>query len=91
MQKIFIISVLFSIFLMISCEKESEKIRHTPIIIFEQPSENTFSIGEEIPVKISVTHNEVLDNIKYYEFCDCSDDNYDSVNLIEWENIYELS
>ena len=91
MQKIFILSVLFSLFLIISCEKESEEVIHTPTIVFEQPTENTFSIGEEIPVKISITHNEVLDNVKYYEFCNCSDDNYDSVDFIEWENIYELS
>ena len=31
----------------------------------------------------------MLDNITYYEICDCTDDNFDSLELIELKNVYE--
>lgn len=86
--------ILLIIFLclnfMTSCEKEKEEIIK-PNIIFESPSDTNFLIGKSILVTISVNHNEALDNIKYYEILNCSDDNYDSLNLTEWEDVYELS
>jgi hypothetical protein len=75
--------------LFFSCEEVKNELK-TPNIIFENPTNENFLIGENISISISVTHNEVLDNIKYYEVINCSDDNYDSLNLLEWENIYEL-
>lgn len=62
----------------------------TPNIKFESPTNDFFLIGEDISISILVNHDEVLDNVKYYETLNCSDDNYDSINLLEWENIYEL-
>ena len=29
-------------------------------------------------------------NVKYYEILNCFDDNFNSLSLLEWENIYEL-
>ena len=82
--------ILLSLFLFTSCEKEQIEIMK-PSIIFENPNTTNFLIGETIPISISINHTEVLDNVKYYEIFNCSDDNYNFLNLFEWENIYETS
>jgi len=79
---------LFIIFTFSSCEKEKEE-KIKPNIIIENPSNDYYLIGESIPVSISVNHEENIDNITYYEILNCSDDNFDSFNLLEWKNIYE--
>tara|TARA_B100001758_G_C18164514_1_gene480907 strand:- start:141 stop:527 length:387 start_codon:yes stop_codon:yes gene_type:complete len=78
-----------SFFSITSCEEENNQIT-TPNIIFENLSNENFIIGDDINISILVNHEEVLDNVKYYEILNCSDDNFDSLSLLEWENIYEL-
>ena len=78
---------IFSFFIF-SCEEEKNEVS-TPNIIFEAPLVDSFLIGEDINVSIFVNHDEVIDNIKYYEIFDCTNDNFDSLVLQEWENIYE--
>ena len=89
MEKKFALLTLFLSLLITSCEKENNQII-TPNIIFEYPSNENFIIGDDINISILVNQEEVLDNVKYYEIFNCSDDNFDSLNLLEWENIYEL-
>ena len=79
---------LFLIFISSSCEKEKEE-KIKPNIIIENPSNDYYSIGESIPVSITINHQENIDNITYYEILNCSDDNFDSFNLLEWKNVYE--
>tara|TARA_Y100000589_G_scaffold78285_1_gene71988 strand:- start:423 stop:830 length:408 start_codon:yes stop_codon:yes gene_type:complete len=79
---------LFLIFISSSCEKEKEE-KIKPNIIIENPSNDYYLIGESIPVSIKVNHEENIDNITYYEILNCSDDNFDSFNLLEWKNVYE--
>tara|TARA_Y100001934_G_C12258899_1_gene728996 strand:+ start:27 stop:431 length:405 start_codon:yes stop_codon:yes gene_type:complete len=78
---------IFSFFIF-SCEDEKNEVSY-PSIIFEAPLIESFLIGEDINISIFVNHNEVIDNIKYYEIFDCSNDDFDSLVLQEWENIYE--
>ena len=78
---------IFSFFIF-SCEKEKNEIS-SPDIIFESPLVESFLIGEDINISIFINHDEVIDNIKYYEIFDCNNDNFDSLVLQEWENIYE--
>ncbi len=78
---------IFSFFIF-SCEEEKNEVS-TPNIIFEAPLVDSFLIGEDINISIFVNHDEVIDNIKYYEIFDCSNDDFDSLILQEWENIYE--
>ena len=78
---------IFSFFIF-SCEEEKNEVS-TPNIIFEAPLIDSFLIGEDINISIFVNHDEVIDNIKYYEIFDCSNDDFDSLVLQEWENIYE--
>ena len=89
MKKFFPLLTLFLSLLITSCEEENNQII-TPNIIFENPSNGNFIIGDDINISILINHEEVLDNVKYYEIFNCSDDNFDSLNLLEWENIYEL-
>ena len=89
MKKFFPLLTLFLSLLITSCEEENNQII-TPNIIFENPSNGNFIIGDDINMSILINHEEVLDNVKYYEIFNCSDDNFDSLNLLEWENIYEL-
>ncbi len=89
MNNLRLIIAIFCLLPIISCEK-SEEIVQKPLIRFQEPSLDTFSIGENIPVNISVKHHEILHSVKYYEIFDCSDDNYDSIELLEEENIDEL-
>ena len=89
MKKISALLVLFLSLFIISCEEENNQII-TPIIIFEDLSNEIFTIGDDINISILINHEEVLDNVKYYEILNCSDDNFDSLSLLEWENIYEL-
>ena len=42
-----------SLFLLVSCEKSAEIIQK-PLIRFQEPSLNIFSIGENIPINISI-------------------------------------
>tara|TARA_B100001559_G_C16111354_1_gene444055 strand:+ start:122 stop:535 length:414 start_codon:yes stop_codon:yes gene_type:complete len=79
---------LFIIFSFSSCEKEKEE-KNTPNIIIENPSNDYYLIGESIPISITINHEENLDNITYYEILNCSDDSFDTFNLLEWENVYE--
>ncbi len=81
--------ILIIVLFTISCEEENYEII-PPNIILESPTNENFLIGENINISILVNHNEVLDNVKYYEITNCSDDTFDSLNLLEWENIYEL-
>tara|TARA_Y100001954_G_C15578990_1_gene487377 strand:- start:329 stop:733 length:405 start_codon:yes stop_codon:yes gene_type:complete len=78
---------IFSFFIF-SCEEEKNEVS-TPNIIFESPLVESFLIGEDINISIFINHDEVIDNIKYYEIFDCSNDDFDSLVLQEWENIYE--
>jgi hypothetical protein len=78
---------IFSFFIF-SCEEEKNEIS-TPNIIFESPLVESFLIGEDINISIFINHDEVIDNIKYYEIFDCTNNNFDSLVLQEWENIYE--
>lgn len=82
--------ILLSLFFVTSCEQEQIEIMK-PNIIFENPNNSNFLIGETISISISINHTEVLDKVKYYEIFNCSDDNYNFLNLFEWENIYETS
>ena len=78
---------IFSFFIF-SCEEEKNEVS-SPDIIFESPLVESFLIGEDINISIFINHDEVIDNIKYYEIFDCNNDNFDSLVLQEWENIYE--
>ncbi len=89
MKKKFTLLTLLLSLLIVSCEEENDQII-SPNIIFENPTNENFIIGDDINISILVNHEEVLDNVKYYEIFNCSDDNFDSLNLLEWENIYEL-
>ena len=89
MKKNYSLLILTLSLFIFSCEEEPNEIT-TPNITFESPTNESFLIGENINISILVSHNEVLDNVKYYEILNCSDDNYDSLNLLEWENIYQL-
>ncbi len=89
MKNQFTLFILMSFFSITSCEEENNQIT-TPNIIFENLSNENFIIGDDINISILVNHEEVLDNVKYYEILNCSDDNFDSLSLLEWENIYEL-
>ena len=82
--------MIFSLFFVNSCEQEQIEILK-PNIIFENPNNSNFLIGETISILISINHTEVLDKVKYYEIFNCSDHNYNCLNLFEWENIYETS
>ena len=78
---------IFSFFIF-SCEEEKNEVS-SPNIIFESPLVESFLIGEDINISIFINHDEVIDNVKYYEIFDCNNDNFDSLVLQEWENIYE--
>ncbi len=82
--------IILSLFFFNSCEQEQIEIMK-PNIIFENPNNSNFLIGETISILISINHTEVLDKVKYYEIFNCSDDNYNFLTLFEWENIYETS
>lgn len=88
MKNHYTLLILTLTLLIFSCDNDTNEIT-TPNIKFENPKNDFFLIGENISISILVNHDEVLDNVKYYETLNCSDDNYDSINLLEWENIYE--
>ena len=81
---------LFLIFISFSCEKEQEEAIK-PNIIIENPSNDFYLIGESIPISITINHEENINNVTYYEIINCSDDSFDSFNLLEWENVYETN
>lgn len=89
MKNYYTLLILTLTLFIFSCNKETNEII-TPNIKFESPANNFFLIGENISISISVNHDEVLDNVKYYEILNCSDEKFNSINLLEWENIYEL-
>ena len=64
--------ILLSLFFVTSCEQEQIEIMK-PNIIFENPNNSNFLIGETISISISINHTEVLDKVKYYEIFNCSD------------------
>ena len=72
-----------------SCSVEEENIINYPSISIMSPNQEMYEIGQDIPIEIFISHNEVLDNITYYETCDCTGDDYDSLDLIELNNIYQ--
>ncbi len=88
MKKKYTLLILTLSLFIFSCEKEKNEIK-TPNITFENPTNDNFLTGDNIDISILINHDEVLDNVKYYEIFNCSDDNYDVLELLEWENIYE--
>lgn len=88
MKKKYTLLILTLSLFIFSCEKEKNEIK-TPNITFENPTNDNFLTGDNIDISILINHDEVLDNVKYYEIFNCSDDNYDALELLEWENIYE--
>ena len=72
-----------------SCSVEEENVINYPSISIMSPNQEMYEIGQDIPIEIFISHNEVLDNITYYETCDCTGDDYDSLDLIELNNIYQ--
>ncbi len=88
MKKKYTLLILTLSLFIFSCEKEKNEIK-TPNIIFENPTNDNFLTGDNIDISILINHEDVLDNVKYYEIFNCSDDNYDVLELLEWENIYE--
>tara|TARA_B100001250_G_C19445360_1_gene633598 strand:- start:287 stop:673 length:387 start_codon:yes stop_codon:yes gene_type:complete len=71
------------------CSVDNEIVINYPNISINNPDQELYNIGQNIPIDILITHNEVLDNITYYESCNCTDNNFDSLNLIELKDIYE--
>ena len=88
MKQLQIPLIFIFLFFIFSCEEEKNEVS-SPNIIFEAPLVESFLIGEDINISIFINHDEVIDNIKYYEIFDCTNDNFDSLVLQEWENIYE--
>ena len=89
MNKIYF-SLIFALLIIIgSCSVEEEMTPSPPSISIINPTQEIYNIGQNIAVEILIAHDEVLDNITYYEICDCTDDNYDTLELIELKNVYE--
>ena len=80
--------VFFSL-LISSCSTEDVITLNYPSISVSNPNQELFSTGQSIPIDILITHNEALDNITYYESRSCTDNSFDSLNLIEIEDFYE--
>ena len=76
MKKKYTLLILTLSLFIFSCEKEKNEIK-TPNITFENPTNDNFLTGDNIDISILINHDEVLDNVKYYEIFNCSDDNYD--------------
>ncbi len=83
-----IISIL-TIFLFCTCSVDEERMIESPSISIINPTQDLYNIGQMINIDILISHNEVIDNITYYETCNCTDDEFDSLELIELKNVYE--
>ena len=83
-----IISIL-TIFLFCTCSVDEERVIESPSISIINPTQDLYNIGQIINIDILISHNEVIDNITYYETCNCTDDEFDSLELIELKNVYE--
>ena len=83
-----IISIL-TIFLFCTCSVDEERMIESPSISIINPTQELYNIGQIINIDILISHNEVIDNITYYETCNCTDDEFDSLELIELKNVYE--
>ena len=83
-----IISIL-TIFLFCTCSVDEEMMIESPSISIINPTQDLYNIGQIINIEILISHNEVIDNITYYETCNCTDDEFDSLELIELKNVYE--
>tara|TARA_B100001250_G_C19807740_1_gene794186 strand:- start:1476 stop:1892 length:417 start_codon:yes stop_codon:yes gene_type:complete len=80
---------ILTIFLFCTCSVDEERIIESPSISIINPTQELYNIGQMINIEILISHNEVIDNITYYETCNCTDDEFDSLELIELKNIYE--
>ena len=81
--------LIFIALLVNSCSTDDNITVNYPNIYINSPNQELYNIGQNITIDISITHNEVLDNITYYESCNCTDNNFDSLNLIELKDVYE--
>jgi len=77
------------VLLVSSCSTEDNTTVNYPNILVSNPNQELYNIGQNILIDIIITHDEVLDNITYYESCSCTDDNFDSLNLLEIKDLYE--
>lgn len=80
---------IFTIFLFCTCSVDEERMIESPSISIINPTQDLYNIGQIINIDILISHNEVIDNITYYETCNCTDDEFDSLELIELKNVYE--
>ena len=80
---------IFTIFLFCTCSVDEERMIESPSISIINPTQDLYNIGQMINIDILISHNEVIDNITYYETCNCTDDEFDSLELIELKNVYE--
>ena len=75
--------------LLTNCSSDENMTANYPNILVSNPNQELYNIGQNILIDITITHDEVLDNITYYESCSCTDNNFDSLNLLEIEDVYE--
>ena len=75
--------------LLTNCSSDENMTANYPNILVSNPNQELYNIGQNILIDIIITHDEVLDNITYYESCSCTDDNFDSLNLLEIKDLYE--
>ena len=81
---------LFSLILIFnSCEEENNRITNYPNISIINPNQEMYNIGQDIDINILISNDEVLDNILYLETCECTDDNLNSLELIELKNVFQ--
>ena len=80
---------MLTIFLFCTCSVDEERMIESPSISIINPTQDLYNIGQIINIDILISHNEVIDNITYYETCNCTDDEFDSLELIELKNVYE--
>ena len=87
MNKILLLLSLILIFN--SCEEENNRITNYPNISIINPNQEMYNIGQDIDINILISNDEVLDNILYLETCECTDDNLNSLELIELKNVFQ--
>ena len=78
------ISIIFN-----SCEVENNKIINYPSISIINPSQELFNTGQDINIDILISHDEVIDNILYIETCECTNENFNTLELIELKNVFQ--
>ena len=82
--------LLFSLILIFnSCEEENNRITNYPNISIKNTNKEMYNIGQDIDINILISNDEVLDNILYLETCECTDDNLNSLELIELKNVFQ--